>query len=237
MRLKPLLLALFASVMLAFAACGGDDGSADATEPGSAEATGQIPIDQRVVTEEDAPGSKPDPVEKPVSVSGPHEFVSDLGDRFVNITPQEVSDFTNSGFVQARHETRYFGDAHSRSAPHIFTLVMEFDSEQGAADGLDTLHADSLRPCPKSCAESAEEFDVDSIPNSHGTHRFATTESIQAAGDTEETPFDLYEIDFADGVFAYRVQLAGPPNTVSQEEAEGIATSLYARVKVAPGQG
>ena len=219
--------------MLAFAACGGDDGDS------SADATGPVTIDQRVVTEKDAPDSKPDPVETPVSVSGPDEFLTHLGDRFVNVTSQEVSDFKNS-FVRALHETRFIpakpGDAHTRTAPHIFSLVMQFDSEQGANDALDTLHADSLRPCPKSCAERGEEFDVDSIPNSHGTHRFATTESIQAVGETEETPFDLYEIEFADGVFAYRVQLAGPPRTVSQDEAERIATSVYERVKGAPGQ-
>jgi hypothetical protein len=47
-------------------------------------------------------------------------------------------------------------------------------------------------------------------------------------------PFDGYEIGFADGVFAYRIILNGPPGKVTQEEAEQIAKSLYDRVKGQP---
>jgi hypothetical protein len=228
--MRTLLLVLAGAAVLSLAACGGDDGNATATGP--------VTMAQRVVTAEDAPDSEADPVEAPVAVSGPDEFIARLGDRFVNVTQQEISDFKIAGFVQALHETRFIpespGGAHSRSAPHIFSLVMKFESEQGANDALDTLHADSLRPCPKTCAEQAEEFDVDGIPDAQGTHRFATAESIQETGDTEETPFDLYEIDFSDGVFAYRMQLTSPPGKVSQSEAEEIAGSLYDRVQGAP---
>jgi len=231
--LKRLLLALAALAALGLAACGGDNGNATATGP--------VTMQQRVVTEEDAPDSKADPVEKPESVSGPDEFISRLGDRFVNVTPKEISDFKEGGFVRALHVTRFIpaspDDPHTRSAPHIFSLVMQFDSEQGANDGLGTLHADSLRPCPKTCVEQAEEFDVADIPNAQGTHRFATAESIQAVGDTQETPFDAYQIEFADGVFAYRVILAGAPGKVSQDEVEKIAKSLYDRVEGAPAEG
>jgi hypothetical protein len=195
-------------------------------------------MNQRVVTEADAPDSKADTVEKPVEVSGPDEFVSRLGEEFVNPTPEEVERFKTSGFVTALRVTRFIPDnpagSHTRTAPHISSLAMRFDSEQGATDALDTLHQDSLRPCPETCANQVEEFEVADIPGAYGTHRFATEESIQQTGDTEVRPFDGYEIGFADGVFAYRVLLDGPPGKVTQEEAEQIAKSLYDRVKGQP---
>ncbi len=72
------------------------------------------------------------------------------------------------------------------------------------------------------------------IPGAHGTHRIATAESIQQTGDSEETPFDGFEIQFSDGVFAYRMILSGPPGEVTQDEVEEIAKSLYDRVSGAP---
>jgi hypothetical protein len=45
---------------------------------------------------------------------------------------------------------------------------------------------------------------------------------------------DSYEIQFADGPFAYRIKLSGPPDKVSQDEAEEIAGKLYDRVAGAP---
>jgi hypothetical protein len=219
-----------AAAAIALSACGGDEGTAASTGP--------VTMEQRVVTEADAPDSKPDPVEKPVEVSGPDAFISKLGDTFVNPTPEEVAELKNGGFVRALDVTRFLptssGAPHTRESPHIHSLVMQFDSEKGAEDALDALHLDSLRPCPETCGQSAEEFDVSDIPGAFGTHRFATAESIQQAGDTEGRPFDSYEIVFADGVFAYRVILDGPPGKVTQDEAEAVAKSLYDRVKGRP---
>jgi hypothetical protein len=112
---------------------------------------------------------------------------------------------------------------------------MQFGSADDAKTAAGLLQTDSVRPCPETCAEQAEEFEVDGIPGAYGTHRFATAESIQESGDTEADPFDGFEIGFADGVFAYRVIYDGPPGTVSEDEAEEIAQHLYDRVHGAPG--
>ena len=215
---------------IALSACGGDESTAASTGP--------LTMDHRVVTEADASESEADPVEKPVEVNGPDEFISKLGERFVNPTPEEVEGFKNGGFVRALHVTRFIpeteGGPHARDLPHIFSLAMQFDSAQGAKDALETLHLDSLRPCPESCGQTAEEFDVADIPGAFGTHRSATAESLQQAGDTQGHPFDDYQIGFADGVFAYRMMLNGDPGEVTQDEAEEIAKSLYDRVKGQP---
>jgi hypothetical protein len=225
-----LVLAPIVAAMLALSACGGGGGSATATGP--------VTMEQRVVTKEDAPDFEPDPVEKPQTVSGPDEFISRLGERFINPTPKEVSDFKSSGFVRARHVTLFMpatpGGPHTRNAPHIFSLTLQFDSDQGAKDALETLHLDSLRPCPETCGQQAEEFDVPDIPGAFGTHRSATAESLQQAGDTEGDPFDAYQIGFADGVFAYRIILSGDPGKVTEGQVEEIAKSLYDRVHGRP---
>ena len=225
-----LVLAPIVAAMLVLSACGGGGGSATATGP--------VTMEQRVVTNEDAPDFEADPVEKPQTVSGPDEFISRLGERFVNPTPKEISDFKSSGFVRARHVTLFMpatpGGPHTRNADHIFSLTMQFDSEQGAKDALQTLHLDSLRPCPETCGQQAEEFDVPDIPGAFGTHRSASAESLQQAGDTEGDPFDAYQIVFADGVFAYRVNLFGSPGKVTQDQVEEIAKSLYDRVHGQP---
>ena len=222
--MKPLALALALAASLGIAACG------------STKKAGPLGLDQRVPSSADAPRSEPDPVEKRQTANGPDEFISRLGDRFVNPTPKDVADFKQSGFVRAIHDTRFFpatpGGPHTRNAVHIFSLVMQFKSSAGAQKALEFLQTDSLRPCPRKCSTQIKEFDVD-ISDAHGVRRFATAQDIQATGD-EGPPYDSYEIEFADGPFAYRITLHGPPGKVSQKEVEEIAGKLYDRVAGAP---
>jgi len=224
--LKALLFAFAVAAVLGLAACGG--GSDDATS------TGPLALDQRVVTEEDAPDSKPDPVEKRQTAADEDEFVEKMGDAFINPTEQETEDLQNVGFVQAIRDTRYFGDVHSKDAAHTFSLVVQFDSPDSAKEMADFFHTDSLRPCPESCAFSVSEFDVDGIPGATGVRRYASEEAVQAAGTPENIPRDSYAIFFADGDFAYNIDLGGPPGTTSEDKAVEIAQKLYDRVHGLP---
>jgi len=214
------------AAVLGLAACGG--GSDEATS------TGALALDQRVVTEEDAPDSKPDPVEKRQTAADEDEFVEKMGDAFINPTEQETEDLQNVGFVQAIRDTRYFGDVHSKDAAHTFSLVVQFDSPDSAKEMADFFHTDSLRPCPESCAFSVSEFDVDGIPGATGVRRYASEEAVQAAGTSENIPRDSYAIFFADGDFAYDIDLGGPPGTTSEDKAVEIAQKLYDRVHGLP---
>jgi len=214
------------AAVLGLAACGG--GSDEATS------TGALALDQRVVTEEDAPDSKPDPVEKRQTAADEDEFVEKMGDAFINPTEQETDDLQTVGFVQAIRDTRYFGDVHSRDAAHTFSLVVQFDSPDSAKEMADFFHTDSLRPCPESCAFSVSEFDVDGIPGATGVRRYASEEAVQAAGTSENRPQDSYAILFADGDFAYDIDLSGPPGTTSEDKAVKIAQKLYDRVHGRP---
>jgi len=214
------------AAVLGLAACGG--GSDEATS------TGALALDQRVVTEEDAPDSKPDPVEKRQTAADEDEFVEKMGDAFINPTEQETEDLQTVGFVQAIRDTRYFGDVHSKDAAHTFSLVVQFDSPDSAKEMADFFHTDSLRPCPESCAFSVSEFDVDGIPGATGVRRYASEEAVQAAGTSENIPRDSYAIFFADGDFAYDIDLGGPPGTTSEDKAVEIAQKLYDRVHGLP---
>ena len=79
--MKGLVLLLSAVLVLGIAACGG--GSDEATS------TGPLTLAQRVVTEEDAPDSKPDPVEKRQTAADEQEFIEKMGDAFVNPSEED----------------------------------------------------------------------------------------------------------------------------------------------------
>jgi hypothetical protein len=225
--LKGLLLTLAALAALGLAACGGgSDDEAASTEP--------LALEQRVVTEEDAPGSKPDPVEQRQTAADEQEFSDKMGEVFVNPTDQETKHLQTIGFVQAIRDTRYFGDTHSRDDAHTFSLVIELDSPDGAKEMADFFHTDSLRPCPESCAFSVSEFDVDGIPGATGVRRYASEDAVKTAGTSDERPYDSYAIFFADGDFAYHINYGGPPGTTSEDKAVEIAQNLYDRVHGRP---
>jgi hypothetical protein len=223
---KPLLLALAAAAALSLAACGGNDDDAP-----------PLALDQRVPSAQDAPESKPDPVEKRVTVEGTDEFITKLGEGLINPTEADKGAFEDAGFVRAIVDTRFVpetpGAPHTPESPHLVTLAAQFDSADGAQTGLDFLYTDSLRPCPETCATRISEFDVGDIPDSHGVRRYATAETIEAIGE-DGHPYDSYEIQFADGPFAYRIIFQGDMGEVSQDELESIARKLYERVKGAP---
>jgi len=224
--LKRLGIPLSAVLVLGLAACGGGSGEATSTGP--------LALDQRVVTEEDAPDSKPDPVEKRQTAADEQEFSDKMGDAFINPTAQETKDLQTVGFVQAIRDTRYFGDTHSRDDAHTFSLVVQLDSPDGAKEMADFFHTDSLRPCPESCAFSVSEFNVDGIPGATGVRRYASEEAVKTAGTSENRPYDSYAIFFADGDFAYDIDLGGPPGTTSEDKAVEIAQNLYDRVHGRP---
>ncbi|MDQ3379172.1 MAG: hypothetical protein M3546_02455 [Actinomycetota bacterium] len=215
----PLLAAL---VLLALAACGGDDEAAPA-EPAA--------LAQRVVAEEDAPGSKTDPVEKRQTTVDLDEFIDVLNNVAIDPDADELNDvFLEAGFEAAILDTRFYGETHNPDAPHITSSVIQLQSEQGAKDALEWIVADDRKPCPKTCAVRISEFDVNDVPNAQGVHRSASAEDIEALGTEEDRPFDSYRIGFTVGSFVYTVDLHGPPGSVTEDQATDIAHALHGRV-------
>ena len=220
------LLGLFVTAVIALsaAACGGEDAA-------------PLTLEQRVSGEADAPGSQPDPEETPITVTG-IEDVRSLPDGLFSPEEDDVTAIEEAGFASALVDTRFFpskpGAEHVGDEAHVTRLVMQFASEEEAADMADLLHDDGLEPCPGNlCAADISEFEVTDIPDAQGAARVTTAENLEATGE-QDPPFAAYKISFADGPFAYEVDMHGPPDKVSQEQAEEIAKNLYGRVEGSP---
>jgi hypothetical protein len=214
-----------AIVVLGVAACGGEDAA-------------PLALEQRVSGEADAPGSEADPVETPITVAGVDDAPS-LPELLLTPEEEDVAAMEEAGFGSGLVDTRFFpsepGAEHVGDEVHVATLVMQFASEEDAADMAGLLHDDGLEPCPGSCAVDISEFEVADIPGAQGGARVQTAEDLEATGAPGD-PFSAYSISFADGPFAYKVTLFafGPPGSVSEEQVEEIATSLYERVEGSP---
>jgi hypothetical protein len=231
MRSFPVGIAMAVALATCVAACAGDGGN-------ESEAAGQpLTLSQRVVSESDAPDSKTDPVETRQTARS----LEDLGGwddgGAPEIDPRKLEEL---GFVAAVHDTRFFpkepGGPHRRDVPHVRTLVGQFTSKEAAVKAMDLLYEADLKPCPGKCATSFEKIDISGVPDAKGVRRYVTAERLEELQEPGE-PTDSYTIVFADGPYAYNVELFGPPGEVSQEQLEEIVGKLRDRVEGAPPPG
>jgi hypothetical protein len=220
MRLAfPLLVAVTA---LTLVSCGGsDDGTAV-----------PVPVAQRFLTVEDAPGSNTDPVETRQTTEDFDEFIAVLTDASIDPDKDEMTAvFQDAGFKAAGVDARFFGETHTpETSPHVFSSFIEVESEDGATSALEFLETDVRKPCPQSCATQISDFDVGDIAGAHGVHRIATAEDIAQAGSSEQRPRESYWVGFTDGAVVYTLDLQGPPGSVSEKQAHEIARAYYERL-------
>lgn len=189
------------------------------------------PVSERFPTADEAPGTKPDPDE-------PRETTDDYDDFLVALRPALIEPdreemarvFKEADFTRAGVDFRLYGETHSPETPHLISWFIELGSEEAATGALDWIEADTMTPCPHSCATRISNFDVESIPDARGVHRIATAEAIEAAGNADEHPNDSYWIGFTIGSVFYALYLQGPPGTVSEKQAQTIATTFYERL-------
>ena len=222
MRLVIPLLAGLAAISLVACSGGEDETSAPPT------------LAQRFVTAADAPGSKPDPVEKRETTTDFDTFISALSDTSIDPDRDEMTTlFKDAGFKSAGVDARFFGQTHSpETSVHVFSSFIEVGSEDGATSALDWLETDEMKPCPMSCAVQRSSFEVDDIPEARGVHRVATAEDIEKVGTNDEQPQDDYWIGFTKGPIVYTMVLHGHavPGTVSEDQAQQIASAYYDRL-------
>ena len=222
MRVGFALLALAA--VFGAVGCGGSDEG----EP--------LTLEERFFDAGDAPGYKPDPEE-----GGKHtwatadEFANETSDRLIRASRADLEEFLrDAGFVRAIAGTRFLGEEHERSAPHVLVGVLQFGSESGARDAVDWYQEDGLQPCPGKCAVTISEFEVDGIPDAKGIRRVVTAKRLEQTGEPGE-PRDEYSILFSDGEFSYLLSTFGPIGEATTEAStEAIAKRIYDRVKGAP---
>jgi hypothetical protein len=190
-----------------------------------------VPVAERFPTAADAPGTTPDPVETRLTTDDLDEFVTAYHDALIDPDLDEMTTtLQDAGFMRAGMDARFYGETHSPDATHLFGSFIELDSEDGARSTLDWLEAESMKPCPHSCATRISSFDVDGIPDALGVHRIATAENIEAAGIEGEVPSDSYWAGFTLGSIVYTVELQGAPGSISEEQALEIANAYYERL-------
>jgi hypothetical protein len=211
-----------ALAMVTLAACTGSD----------EEAAAPLPLAERFVTAEEAPGSKPDPDELRQSTADFDEFIATLGEGAVDADDEEMTEvFQEAGFKSAGVDTRFYGETHTPGeSTHVVSSFIELASEDGATSALDWLEADVQKPCPRSCAVRHSTFDVDDLPGGRGVHSTATAEDIERLGTSDQVPFESYWVGFTDGALAYTVELFGRPGSVSEEQALDIASTYHDRL-------
>jgi len=206
---------LVSSITVALIACG--------AEP--------VPVAERFPTAAEAPGTKPDPVEKRKTTEDFDEFITALTDAVIDPNREEMTTvFQEAGFKRAGLDVRFYGETHSFEAPHLFSWFVELDSDDGATTALDWLEADGKKPCPHSCATRVNSFDVTDIPDARGVHRVATAEDIEAAGTGDEHPSESFWVGFTVGSIVYSIDVHGAPGSVSEEQAQKIASAYYDRL-------
>jgi len=215
----PLVVAVAA---FALVGCSGDDN----------ETAAPLPVPQRFVSAEDAPGSKPDPVEKRQTTTDYAIFIPALKEQSIDPKGDEMAEvFDDAGFESAGVDTRFFGKTHSpETSNHVFSSFIELGSDDAATSALDWLVTDQMKPCPESCAVRRSSFDVDGIPGALGVHRVATSEDIERVGRSDEHPQDDYWIGFTNGPIVYTVVLHGQPGSVTEDQAQQIASAYYDRL-------
>ena len=195
-----------------------------------------LTLEQRVLTEDDVPRSEPDPMETRLTAASLDEF-KELEDTYVHAASIDRAELEEAGFVSAVHDTRFLpetpGTQHTPGAPHFRVLVVQFETEEGAASGAELLHQHTLKPCPGVCSAQIEEFDVSGVPDASGTKIVVTQERLDQL-DEDGDPSDSHVITFADGQFVYELEGFGPPGRVTEEAVEEIAERYHHRVEGAP---
>jgi hypothetical protein len=207
--------------MTALAACGGNDKTA-----------APLPLAQRFITADDAPGSKPDPDEARQVTKDFDDFLAALKEQAINPKKTEIAKaFRRADFQSAGIDLRFYGEQHipGRST-HVGSSFVALKSRDGAIRALDWLTADSSKPCPKSCATRISTFDVHSLPDGRGVRRIATAEDIKSGGFVGENPGEHYWVGFTIGDLVYTVDLFGRPRAVSEKQVLEIANAYYDRL-------
>jgi hypothetical protein len=185
-----------------------------------------LALDQRTLIESELPGFKlsPDPVQRWNDAS---KFAKDTHDVDIRATVEENIEQLQSGDFVAAIANSFGGLGRQTEA---FSAAVQLGSPEAARDILEQRHQDYISPCPTVCTVSASEFEVSGIPNAKGVKRASEREH-------EGPPFEVYEVEFADGAFVYVVNVGGQPGTMSEDGAVSAANKLYDRVKGAPLAG
>jgi hypothetical protein len=106
-----------------------------------------------------------------------------------------------------------------------YSEVAKFESDAGANEVLDYLHAqDLLRPC-STCGVIARPLVVSGIPNAKGAHQAPRTGKVSQSGARQ--PFERYVIEFTIGPYLFVGKVTGRPGLVPARLFTAGVKSFY----------
>jgi hypothetical protein len=134
-----------------------------------------------------------------------------------------------SELIDAIEEAGFSGGAGAvladhRRMSHLRILVAEFDSDDGALEARDRMHAEHLKqPCLAACTVTPTEYEVEDIPNSVSVHH-APTEGKPPHGLFK---FEGYLLEFTIGSRLYIAAADGPPGSTTSDDFDELAKTVY----------
>jgi hypothetical protein len=202
---RALLLALL--IVVPLAACGGDDNGGSA-----GELKGQL-LAPTAVRGFDL--KREFEWTDPIDVTFQGLFISE------STPPSEfVGSLDDAGFEAGAGQI--FESKQQGSGLNV--VVARFDSEDGAREALDLIHAEDLKPpCFGECSEKTAEIEVGGIPGAKGASQLPLPKPPPKA----PPPFSAYAVEFTDGSTLYHVNGGGPPGAVKKSLVLDTAAKLH----------
>ena len=227
MRLVLPLLA--APVVIVPVACGGGDDTASGTTTTEQAA---LTLSQRLVTAEDAPGSKPDPVEQGGTTVKFDEFIQALSDLAIDPDTTEMTTvLREAGFKGAGSGTRFF---ESNAYPYGASCLQlrrsppvrrRSDERSGLARNR---HHEA---CPMSCAVQRSTFDVDDIPRDEAFTEVRPPTTSRGSEHQTNDPSKATGWASPTVRSSTRWICTDHQGSVTEERAQTIANAYYERLK------
>jgi hypothetical protein len=188
-----------------FGGCGDDDDDASSTAG----------LKERLVPAEDVKLEQ----ERDFEWDNPTDFVIQGLYFGEGTAPSEyIGAIDDAGFEAAAGQILTTPDHEVRA----FVDVASFDSEDGATEARDAVHAEDLKqPCYAECTVTPTEYEVEGIPDSVAVHHVPNEGTDPKFGGVE-----AYHVEFTIGSDLYVVQASGPPGLDEDEFIDG-ATKVY----------
>ena len=107
---------------------------------------------------------------------------------------------------------------------NVRVRVVQFDSEDGAAEARDLLHEEDLKsPCPDACIVTPVEYELDDIPDSAAVHHVPTGVKVPEGGSKVEA----HHAEFVVGPKLYVVQVDGKPSPSFTADFDELMGTVY----------
>ena len=205
----PLILAL---AVIALGACGGDDDEGE-SEVSVAELSSSLPTADDLGLEERQKSEWDDATDL---------FFDEFADALViggATDPTELgAAIDDAGFQGAA------GSDLLSQEVNVRIRAIQFDSEEGALEARDLLHAEDLKsPCTEACIVAPREYELVNVPDSAAVHHVPTRGELPPG----QSKVEAHHAEFVIGPRLYVVQMDGRPSATFTADFDELMRAVY----------